>query len=93
MVGRHFGPGKALDTDRYCIIATNVIGGCKGSTGPVSIPATGVSYGTDFPVVTIRDMVAAQHLFLIERGITDIYAVVGGSMGGMQALIWSVTYP
>lgn len=88
------GPGKALDTDRYCIIATNVIGGCKGSTGPASEnPATGTTYGTDFPVVTIRDMPAAQHRFLIERGIHDLYAVVGGSMGGMQALQWSVDHP
>lgn len=88
------GPGKALDTDRYCIIATNVIGGCRGSTGPASInPETGAPYGTDFPVVTIRDMVAAQHQFLIERGITELYAVIGGSMGGMQALTWSVTFP
>lgn len=87
-------PGKALDTDRYCIIVTNVIGGCKGSTGHTSIyPKTGVSYGTDFPVFTIRDMVAAQHQFLFERGISDFYAVVGGSMGGMQALTWSIAYP
>ncbi|MDV0442824.1 homoserine O-acetyltransferase MetX [Methanorbis rubei] len=88
------GPGKALDTDRYCIIATNVIGGCKGSTGPAAInPDTKLPYGPDFPVITIRDMVAAQHTFLIEQEIHDLYAVVGGSMGGMQSLQWSVEYP
>lgn len=88
------GPKKALDTSRYCVIATNVLGGCKGTTGPSSInPDTGKPYGRTFPVVTIRDMVAAQHQFLTELGIHELYAVVGGSMGGMQALQWAVDYP
>ncbi len=88
------GPGKALDTNRYCVIATNVLGGCKGSTGPSSMnPATGKPYGITFPVITIRDMVHAEHRLLEELGITELYAVIGGSMGGMQAMQWSVEFP
>lgn len=88
------GPGKALDTDRYFVICSNVIGGCKGSTGPSSInPATGRPYGAKFPVITIRDMVNAQKLLVDHLGISQLYAVVGGSMGGMQALQWTVSYP
>ena len=88
------GPGKALDTNRYCVIATNVIGGCQGSTGPMSIdPATGKMYGITFPVITIRDIIHAEYQFLRELGISGIYAVIGGSMGGMQALQWSVEFP
>lgn len=88
------GPGKALDTNRYCVICTNVIGGCQGSTGPASVnPETGKQYGTTFPVITIRDMVHAQYRFLEELGIPELYAVIGGSMGGMQALQWSVEFP
>jgi len=88
------GPGKALDTDRYFVICSNVIGGCKGSTGPSSInPATGRPYGAKFPVITIRDMVNAQKLLIDYLGISQLYAVVGGSMGGMQALQWTVSYP
>ena len=88
------GPGKALDTDRYFVICSNVIGGCKGSTGPSSEnPATGKPYGAKFPVITIRDMVNAQKLLIDHLGISQLYAVVGGSMGGMQVLQWTVTYP
>ena len=88
------GPGKAFDTDLYYIICSNVIGGCKGSTGPSSInPATGKAYGATFPVVTICDMVNAQKLLLDFLGIPELYAVAGGSMGGMQALQWTVSFP
>jgi homoserine O-acetyltransferase/O-succinyltransferase len=88
------GPGKAFDTDRYCVICSNVIGGCKGSTGPSSDnPATGKAYGSAFPVITIRDMVNAQKLLIDHLGIPQLYAVAGGSMGGMQVLQWTVTYP
>ncbi|MDO5846164.1 MAG: homoserine O-acetyltransferase [Methanocorpusculum sp.] len=88
------GPKKALDTSRYCVIVTNVLGGCKGTTGPSSLnPATGKPYGRSFPVVTIRDMVACQHQFLTELGVHELYAIVGGSMGGMQAMQWAVEYP
>ncbi|WP_321506628.1 homoserine O-acetyltransferase [uncultured Methanoregula sp.] len=88
------GPGKALDTDRYFVICSNVIGGCKGSTGPSSInPETGTPYGAGFPVITIRDMVNAQKLLTDHLGISQLYAVAGGSMGGMQALQWTVSYP
>jgi homoserine O-acetyltransferase/O-succinyltransferase len=88
------GPGKAFDTDRYFVICTNVIGGCKGSTGPGSIdPATGKPYGLSFPVVTIADMVEAQRHLIDHLGIERLLTVVGGSMGGMQALQWAVAYP
>jgi homoserine O-acetyltransferase len=88
------GPGKAFDTDRYFVICSNVIGGCKGSTGPSSVnPATGKPYATSFPVITIRDMVNAQKLLIDHLGIGRLYAVAGGSMGGMQVLQWTVIYP
>ncbi len=88
------GPGKVIDTDRYFVIATNVIGGCMGSFGPKSInPATGKSYGLDFPVVTIADMVHAQALLLDQLGIKQLFCVLGGSMGGMIALSWAALYP
>lgn len=88
------GPGKSLDTEKYCVICTNVLGGCAGSTGPGSInPGTQKPYGREFPVITIKDMVHAQHQFLTENGINGLYAAVGGSMGGMQVLTWSVEYP
>lgn len=88
------GPGKALDTDRYFVICSNVLGGCKGSTGPSSAnPETGEPYGAKFPVITIRDMVDAQKLLVDHLGISQLYAVVGGSMGGMQVLQWTVMYP
>lgn len=88
------GPGKAFDTNKYFIICSNVIGGCKGSTGPSSInPATEKHYGLDFPVVTIPDMVNAQKTLIDFLGIEQLLCVVGGSMGGMQALQWTVSYP
>ena len=88
------GPGKALDTDRYFVICSNILGGCKGSTGPSSInPDSGKPYGAKFPVITIRDMVNAQKLLIEHLGISQLYAVIGGSMGGMQALQWTVSYP
>ena len=88
------GPGKPIDTDRYFVICSNVLGGCNGSTGPASInPATGVPYGMAFPVVTIGDMVAAQKALVDHLGVTRLLSVVGGSMGGMQVLEWSVRYP
>lgn len=88
------GPGKALDTDRYFVICSNIIGGCKGSTGPASEnPATRRPYGATFPVITIGDMVNAQQLLIDHLGIGQLYAVIGGSMGGMQALQWTVSFP
>ncbi len=88
------GPGKAFDTDRYFVICSNVVGGCRGSTGPSSIdPRTGRPYGMSFPVVTIGDMVRAQKKLLEHLGIARLLSVTGGSMGGMQALQWAVAYP
>ena len=88
------GPGKGFDTDKYHVICANVIGGCKGSTGPASInPATGEPYGPDFPIVTVGDMVKAQKRLIDHLGIERLLAVVGGSMGGMLALDWAVRYP
>lgn len=88
------GPGKGIDTDKYFIICPNIIGSCMGSTGPSSInPATGNPYGFDFPVVTIGDMVRAQKALLDHLGIEKILTVIGGSIGGMQVLEWTVRYP
>lgn len=88
------GPGKAFDTNRYYVICANVIGGCKGSTGPSSTnPKTKRPYGLGFPMVTIKDMVKAQKELTDYLGICELLAVVGGSMAGMQALQWIVTYP
>jgi len=88
------GPGKAFDTDKYWVICSNVIGGCKGSTGPGSInPETGKPFGLDFPVVTIGDMVTAQKHLVDHLQIEKLYAVAGGSMGGFQVLEWSLRYP
>ena len=88
------GPGKGIDTDKYFIICPNIIGSCMGSTGPSSInPATGNPYGFDFPVVTIGDMVKAQKALLDHLGIEKILTVIGGSIGGMQVLEWTVRYP
>ena len=88
------GPGRLLDTDRYFVICSNVIGSCFGSTGPVSInPATGKRYNLTFPVITVRDMVRAQELLISHLGIARLLTVMGGSMGGMQALEWATQYP
>jgi homoserine O-acetyltransferase len=88
------GPGKALDTDRYFVICSNVLGGCSGSTGPASDdPATGRPYGTSFPIITMADMVNAQAMLIDHLGIEKLLAVVGGSMGGMQVLEWAVSHP
>ncbi len=88
------GPGQILDTDKYFIICSNVIGGCMGSFGPKSInPETGKPYNLDFPVVTISDMVKAQKLLVEHFGIKKLFAVIGGSMGGMLALEWAAKYP
>jgi len=88
------GPGLPIDTDRFFIICSNVLGGCMGTTGPASKnEATGEAYGLTFPVVTIRDMVRAQAALLDHLGIDQLLCVTGGSMGGMQVLQWAVTYP
>ena len=87
------GPGRPIDTNRFFVICPNIIGGCMGSSGPASIdPATGKAYGIDFPVVTIRDMVEAQVHLIDYFGIDQLFAVVGGSMGGMQVLEWAACY-
>jgi homoserine O-acetyltransferase len=88
------GPGKAFDTDRYFVVSTNLLGGCRGTTGPSSTnPETGRPYGPDFPVVTVADMVRTQQRFLDRLGIRRLAAVAGGSLGGMQALEWAVLFP
>lgn len=91
---RLIGPGKPLDPERHFIICSNVIGGCMGSTGPGSIhPGTGKPYGLAFPVITVPDMVRAQAMLVQALGIDTLFAVIGGSMGGMQAQQWAVDYP
>jgi homoserine O-acetyltransferase len=87
------GPGKMFDTDRFFVICSNVIGGCQGSTGPSSPAPDGKPYGLRFPVVTVADMVAAQRHLMDRLGIERLFAVAGGSMGGMQALQWAVDTP
>jgi homoserine O-acetyltransferase len=88
------GPGKAFDTDRFFVVSTNLLGGCRGTTGPSSIdPATGRPYGPDFPVLTVADMVRTERAFLDALGIERLAAVAGGSLGGMQALEWAISYP
>jgi homoserine O-acetyltransferase len=88
------GPGKAFDTDQFFVVSTNLLGGCRGTTGPSSIdPATGRPYGSDFPVITVADMVRTQRAFLDALGLDRVRAVAGGSLGGMQALEWAILYP
>jgi homoserine O-acetyltransferase len=88
------GPGKAFDTDRFFVVSTNLLGGCRGTTGPSSTnAATGRPYGSDFPVITVADMVRTERAFLDEIGIARLAAVAGGSLGGMQAFEWAVLYP
>jgi homoserine O-acetyltransferase len=87
------GPGLALDTDRYFVVAPNVLGGCQGSTGPSSTAPDGRPWGSRFPRITIRDTVRAEFALLREFGIHSWAAVLGGSMGGMRALEWAATYP
>ncbi|WP_294321003.1 homoserine O-acetyltransferase [uncultured Sphingomonas sp.] len=91
---RMVGPGKPIDLNKHFVICSNVLGSCMGSSGPASIdPATGTPYAMRFPVLTIRDMVRAQGMLLDHLGIDRLRAVVGGSMGGMQALSWAATLP
>ncbi|HKK00793.1 MAG TPA: homoserine O-acetyltransferase [Desulfuromonadales bacterium] len=88
------GPGKILDTERYFVVCSNVIGSCKGSTGPTSVnPRTGQPYNLSFPVVMVRDMVRAQKLLIDELDIDTLLAVIGGSMGAMQSLEWGILFP
>ena len=87
------GPGKAFDTDRFFVVSSNLLGGCRGTTGPSSAnPATGRPYGSDFPVITVADMVRVERALLTELGIARLAAVAGGSLGGMQALEWAVQF-
>jgi homoserine O-acetyltransferase len=84
------GPGKPIDTNRFYVVCSNILGGCMGSTGPASInPKTGAPYGLDFPIITIGDMVEAQARLMDHLGIGQLFAVIGGSMGGMQVLEWA----
>ncbi|MDV6282880.1 homoserine O-acetyltransferase MetX [Rhodococcus jostii] len=87
------GPGAPIDTDEWCVIATNVLGGCRGTTGPGSIAEDGRPWGSRFPEISIRDQIAAENKFTDLLGIDKLASVVGGSMGGMRALEWAVTYP
>lgn len=87
------GPGRAIDTDRYFVVCSNVLGGCQGSTGPVSLADDGRPWGSRFPALTIRDQVAAELAFADYLGISQWHAVIGGSMGGMRAMEWAISHP
>ena len=87
------GPGLAIDTDKFWVLAPNMLGGCQGSTGPSSLASNGLEYGSNFPFVTIRDQVAAQKQFAEAIGVKKWAAVIGGSMGGMQAIEWAIEHP
>src|SRR6266516_1131917 len=88
------GPGRPIDTERYFVISPNVVGACMGTTGPSSVnPASGEPWGLNFPVITIRDMVRAQAMLLDHLGVPSLFAIAGGSMGGMQVLQWAASYP
>src|SRR5205807_10181506 len=90
MIGR----GSAFDTDRLLVVSTYLLGGCRGTTGPSSVdPATGRPYGTDFPVITVADMVRTERALLDQLGIERLAAVAGGSLGGMQAFEWAILFP
>ncbi|WP_424579957.1 homoserine O-acetyltransferase MetX, partial [Tsukamurella pulmonis] len=86
------GPGAAVDTDEWCVVSANVLGGCSGSTGPASLAPDGRPYGSRFPVITVRDQVEAEAALLRALDVHDIAAVVGGSMGGARALEWALMY-
>jgi homoserine O-acetyltransferase/O-succinyltransferase len=90
---RMVGPGKPLDTDRFCVIAANAIGGCMGSSGPQTVAPDGAPFAMRFPVITVSDMARSQTLLMDYLGIARLHAVVGGSMGGMQALSWAAHFP
>ncbi len=90
---RMVGPGRPIDTDRFCVIAANAIGGCMGSSGPQSLAPDGRPYAMRFPVITVSDMARSQALLMDHLGIGQLHAVVGGSMGGMQALSWAAHFP
>ncbi|MDH2925495.1 homoserine O-acetyltransferase [Nicoletella semolina] len=88
------GSGLAFDTDKYFLICSNVLGGCKGTTGPMSInPHTNKPYGSEFPIISIQDIVQVQKALIAQLGIPKLHAVVGGSFGGMQATQWAISYP
>lgn len=88
------GPGRGIDTNRYFVICSNCLGGCQGTTGPLAMnPATGKPYGSSFPQITIGDMVNVQAMLVKRLGIERLHSVIGGSMGGMQALEWAVSHP
>ncbi len=88
------GPGRVIDTNRYYVLCINMLGGCGGTSGPATInPDTGEPYGIQFPVVTVHDMVRSQRMLLDALGIKRLHAVIGGSMGGFQALVWGIMYP
>ncbi len=88
------GPNKAINTDNFFVIGSNILGGCGGTTGPSSLdPATGSPYGSHFPTITIQDIVKVQNLLIEQLGVQSLAAVIGGSLGGMQALEWSIAYP